>query len=61
MPPWLTLVLVVVGLVLVVGLQAAAAAGRWRDFRDACRQYSLYLVLLAAPAAVVGLWLFIWR
>lgn len=61
MPSWLILILVIGGMILLVALEAAAVTGSWRTFAVAGKQFALYLGLLALPAALVGLVMFIWR
>lgn len=61
MPPWLILILTLAGMVLLVGLEAAAVMGDWRVFFRALRGFALYLGMLAAPAAVVSLAMYLWR
>lgn len=59
MPSWLLLLLGVAGCVLVTGLLAAGAMGKWRFFGVASRQFTLVLLALAVPALVVLVGLFI--
>jgi hypothetical protein len=59
MPPWLLVLLGVAGCVLVTGLLAAGAMGSWRAFPLAMRQFALVLCMLAAPAVLVLIGLFI--
>lgn len=58
MPSWLLLLLCVAGLVVWTGLLAAGSTGRWYTFKVAVKQFSLILLVLALPAILVGLWLF---
>lgn len=61
MPSWLLLIIVLGGMILLVALEAAAVTGNWRTFKVAGKLFALYLGLLALPAALVGLVMFIWR
>lgn len=61
MPPWLILLLTIAGFIAWTALMAAGAAGSWRIFWVAAKQYSLILLGLAAPATLVGAGLFIWK
>lgn len=58
MPTWLLLLLVIAGLVLWTALLAAGHTGRWRTIWEAAKQFSTYLLLLALPAILAGVWLF---
>lgn len=53
MPPWLTLILVLVGLVLWVGIEAALTMGSARVFKVAVKQFGAWWLGLAALCAVV--------
>lgn len=59
MPSWLLLALSIAGCIAVTGLLAAGATGRWSTFWRACREFSLVLAVLAIPAVLVLVWLFI--
>ena len=54
MPSWLLLPLVILGMVVAVGLQAAAAMGNWRAFWTAARQFGAYLLALALAGVIVA-------
>jgi hypothetical protein len=56
MPPWLKLALFLVGLILFVGLEAAATTGRWRSFGQA----SGWMAKAIGACTVVGLALVAW-
>lgn len=61
MPPWLIVVLTIAGFIVFTGLMAAGATANWRTFWVATKQFSLFLLALAAPAIVVGAGMFIWK
>lgn len=61
MPSWLLLLLAIAGCILWTGLLAAGATGRWRTLWEASRQFAAYLLLLALPAALAFLALYLWR
>lgn len=55
MPPWLILVLMVLGSIVWVGLLAAGCMGSWRAFWTGAKQYSLYLLILfIIPSGLVA-------
>lgn len=59
MPPWLMLLLAVAALVLWVGIEAAMTMGSRRVFGVAVSQFTRVLLLLAAPAIIVLVVIFI--
>lgn len=61
MPPWLILILVIAGMILLAALQAAACTGRWRTVWEAGKVITLVLLVMASPATVVGACMLLWR
>ncbi len=59
MPSWLALTLAIGFFLLWTALLAGGHTGRWRTVWEAGKQFAGYLALLAIPAALVGLWVFI--
>lgn len=59
MPTWLLLLLTIAGLIAWTALLAAGHTGRWRTVWLVGKQFSGYLLLLALPAILVLVGLFI--
>ena len=57
MPSWLTLILVLLGLLLVSALQAGAVAGRWSVVWEAFWRIGRYWLILALPAILLAIWM----
>lgn len=54
MPSWLLALLAVLGIVAVVGLEAAAVTGRWRTWWVAVRHFGGALLVLAVLGAALA-------